>query len=127
MKEKNQQRYLAMFALVNSFISDMGFKPLTAESFFTTVSAINRSADNKVMAIQHIRELTAIPEIAEFKLVTPPEDDHGARGVPSLFTKWAQEKNVDLSTGVKPTPIYMGLKNVKDIYEFIQLNIDMVT
>lgn len=126
MKERNQQNYLAMFNLVNAFIEDEGFHGLNAQSFYLIVEAISENTSNKIQVIKYIREVTVSLEKVEFKLVSPLEEPDRRPGVPSLFTKWAKEKNVDLSSGMKPTPVYMGLKSVKDIYEFIQLNIDLV-
>ena len=108
------QKFSNLYIIVNQFLASLGFH-LTKDEFYDIKAALDKG---KIHAIKHLRHITRINEETLFKLDLTPRDDSTPH---STLTRWVVTNDIDLRTGevIERT---LGLKEAKDIIEFIILN-----
>ena len=121
--EPNDNVFDTMYMLINKYLNDTWGVGLYAWELKDVIELLRTCGDSlcppaKIKAIKYVREATRRTEAETFKL-----DLSNHEGTPiSDFTAWVTLHNVDMATSeVKAS--YLGLNKVKDLIEFIQLNL----
>lgn len=111
----NDTRNQNLLNVINQFLNQLGGFTLTKDEFYDVKATIHMG---KIQAIKHLRSITAQNEETLFNLDLTPRYDSTPH---STITHWAVMNDVDLRTGevIERT---LGLKEAKDIIEFIILN-----
>jgi len=119
--EEMINKFDAMFNLVNKYLYETWGMGLYDHEFRDVIEILRGPGISKIAAIKYVREATKRTESETFKL-----DLTNHEGTPiSHFTGWAATNNIDLATGEVKVE-YIGLREAKDLVEFIQLNLDKI-
>lgn len=122
--EEMINKFDAMLNLVNKYLHETWGVGLYEHEFRDVVGLLRDHNTAKIAAIKYVREATKRSERSDHELFKLDLSNH--EGTPiSDFTAWARAHNVDLATGEVQVQ-YLDLKKVKDLVEFIQLNLDKI-
>ncbi len=116
-----------LLIIVNAYIADINAKPIDQNTFNEICSLLNRGL--KEAAIKLLRRETKLNIPIMLKLdeaqYKPFFNVDPSRTYFSLFTEWAKKCDVDLTTNEYEIRS-LGLKEAKDVVEFIALNLPKV-